>query len=269
MSGATEQNSVIGKLAEILDAFGDPPQQFTFTDIAEKTQLSKASVHRLMGQLVDLRFLEKVGAGKAYKLGERLTRLLHFNLDTDVLRSVFMPVLQDIADALSEAAFVARLAGTEVELFAVQGPGGDNKSFIHPGTGIRPIHACSSAKCILAHQNNDLLSRLLDRNMPKFTNATLIEREAIVMQLEEVRRDGFAVCDEEIEKGVYSIACPIFLEDTGVIYSVGVVAPKGRISEVHLAHIRTTLRDASIHLSSLLGKRTRSRRIDKVAVNIT
>lgn len=266
MSAAPEQNSVLGKLAEILDAFGDPPQQFTFTDIAEKTQLSKASVHRLMGQLVEVRFLEKADSGKTYRLGERLRRLLHFNLDGDVLKATFMPVLQNVADTLSEAAFVARLCGTEVELFAVHGPVGENKSFIHPGIGVRPIHACSSAKCILAHQSSDLLSRLLDKNLPKFTSATLVEREAIVMQLEEVRRDGFAVCDEEIEEGVYSIACPIFLETTGVIYSVGVVAPKSRIDDRRLEHIRVALHDAAAHLSSLLGKRTRSRKADALAV---
>lgn len=255
-----EQNSVLGKLAEILDAFGDPPQQFTFTDIAEKTDLSKASVHRLMGQLVDLRFLEKAESGKTYVLGQRLTRLLHFNLDQDVLSSAFMPELQSIADKLSEAAFVARLSGTEVELFAVQGPAGRNKSFIHPGIGVRPVHACSSAKCILAHQSNELLSRLLEKNLPKFTDATLVEREAIVMQLEEVRRDGFAVCDEEIDEGVYSIACPIFLESTGVIYSIGIVAPKGRISDERLETIRRTLQDAATHLSQMLGSKTRGRR---------
>lgn len=252
MSTATEQNSVIGKLAEILDAFGDPPQQFTFTDIAEKTRLSKASVHRLMGQLVELRFLEKAGSGKTYRLGERLTRLLHFNLDHDVLGAAFLPELQTIADTLSEAAFVARLSGSEVELFAVRGPSGKNKSFIHPGTGVRPINACSSAKCILAHQSDDHMSRLLEKNLPKFTDATLVEREAIITQLQQVRRDGFAVCDEEIEEGVYSIACPVFLEDTGVIYSIGIVAPKGRI--------RATLRDASARLSELLGSSTPSRR---------
>jgi DNA-binding IclR family transcriptional regulator len=267
MSNAVEQNSVIGKLAEILDAFGDAPQRFTFTDIAERTQLSKASVHRLMGQLVDLRFLEKAGTGKTYKLGERLTRLLHFNLDTDVLKSVLTPVLQEVADTLSEAAFMARLCGTEVELFAVQGPRGENKSFIHPGIGIRPVHACSSAKCILAHQSNDLLSQLLEKNLPKFTDATLVEREAIVTHLEEIRRDGFAVCDEEIDEGVYSIACPVFLESTGVIYSVGVVAPKGRISDARLGHIRTVLADASTDLSALLREKTGSRRIDRIAAN--
>jgi len=267
MSTVKVQNSVLGKLAQILDAFGDPPQHFTFTDIAERTNLSKASVHRLMNQLVDVRFLEKAGSGKTYKLGERLLRLLHFSLDQDMLKSAFLPELQTVADRLSEAAFVARLSGTDVELFAVQGPPGQNRSFIHPGIGIRPIHACSSAKCILAHQSGELLSQLLERNLPKFTDATLVERDAIVTQLEAVRRDGFAVCDEEIEEGVYSIAYPIFLKDTGVIYSIGIVTTKSRISDDRLEEIRRTLRESSAHLSQALSSKTRSRLFNSVVAS--
>ncbi|GAB5469308.1 MAG: IclR family transcriptional regulator [Rhodospirillales bacterium] len=244
-----EANSVVAKLAGILDAFGEAPHQYTFTEVAERTGVSKASVHRLMLQLVDIGFLEKTSSGKTYKLGQRLTRLLHFNVDGAFLETIFGPVLTSVADSVSEAAFAARLTGMEVELFAVRGPSGRNKSFIHPGLGVRPAHACSSAKCILAHQSELLLRRLLDSNLPRFTVATTVEKDEIVAELETVRRVGFAVCDEEIDSGVYSIAYPVFLKGTGVIYSIGVVAPKSRMSEDRIQSIREHLRYASARIS--------------------
>jgi IclR family transcriptional regulator, acetate operon repressor len=258
MEDSSDKDSVLAKLADILDAFGQAPYQYTFTEVSVRTNVSKASVHRLMAQLVEVGFLEKAGTGKTYKLGQRLTRLLHFNLRRDILEAIFTPEIQNVADSVSEAAFAARLNGADVELFAVQGPSGQSLSFMHPGLGVRPIHACSSAKCILAYQSETVLADLLDRNLPSFTDATIIEKGAILSELEEVRRAGFAVCDEEIEKAIYSIAFPVYLEGAGVIYSIGVIAPKGRISEERLAKICARLRTASERISEFLNMSCRS-----------
>ncbi len=255
-----DNRSVLSKLASILDVFGHPPHRYTFTDISERTEVSKASVYRLMAQLVDVGFLEKDKTGKTYGLGQRLTRLLHFNLRADVVDAVFRPELQIVADKLGEAAFAARLTGAEVELFTVEGPSGRNSSYIHPGLGVRPIHACSSAKCILAYQADETVSELLEVNLPSIAERSVIDQREIVKELEEVRRLGFAECDEEIEESVYSIACPVFLEETGVIYAIGVVALKTRISEARLEGIRSELSIASARISSLLG--TQEPRLD-------
>lgn len=253
MEQDSDNRSVLAKLASILDVFAHPPHRYTFTVIAERTEVSKASVYRLMAQLVDVGFLEKDRTGKTYGLGKRLTRLLHFNLRKDVLDAVFRPELQVVADNLGEAAFAARLTGTAVELFTVEGPSGRNCSYIHPGLGVRPIHTCSSAKCILAYQTAEAVTELLEANLPSIADRAAIDQGAIVRELDEVRRLGFAECDEEIEESVYSIACPVFLEETGVIYAVGVVALKAKTSEARVSAIRKELERASSRISKLLG----------------
>jgi len=253
MEQGYDNKSVLSKLVSILDVFGQPPHRYTFTDISERTEVSKASVHRLMAQLVDVGFLQKDRTGKTYGLGQRLTRLLHFNLRAGVLDAVFRPELRILADKLGEAAFAARLTGAQVELFLVEGPSGRNSSYVHPGLGVRPIHACSSAKCILAYQTADYVSELLEANLSSIADKSGINQQTILKELEEVRRRGFAECDEEIEESVYSIACPIFLEEAGVIYAIGMVALKTRISMARVKEIQGKLSEASVHISTLLG----------------
>ncbi len=253
MEQGLDNKSVLSKLATILDAFGEPPHRYTFTEISERTEVSKASVYRLMAQLVEVGFLERDGAGKTYGLGRRLTRLLHFNLRKDVLDAVFGPELQNVADRVAEACFAARLSGNDVEIFAVQGPSGRNSSYLHPGLGVRPLHACPSAKCILAYQSAESVTRLLEANLPSIAAPSTVDPQAIAKELEKVRRLGFAECDEEIEEAVYSIACPVFLEETGVIYSVGVMALKTRVSPDRIDAIREELTKASARISELLG----------------
>ena len=249
----SDNKGVLTKVAGILDAFGSPPHQYTCTEVHLQTGISKASIHRLMGQLVNVDFLEKSSSGKTYRLGRRLIRLLHFNLDEDVLNLVFRPELQAVADRLAEASFAARLSGSSVELFEVRGPSAENSSFIHPGIGVRPIHVCSSAKCILAFQDEEDIARLLDANLTSISGFPNADRKSVEKELLYIRRLGFAVCDEELEEAVYSVACPILFDDAHVIYSIGIVAPKSRISESRLERILEELKTASAHIANSLG----------------
>ncbi len=253
MDELSDNKSVLNKVASILDAFGQPPHKFTFTDVYEQTDISKASIHRLMGQLVDAGFLEKSGTGKTYQLGRRLNRLLHFNASGALLEPMFNTELQSVADALGEAAFAARLSGNEVELFEVCGPSAKNSSYLHPGLGIRPIHACSSAKCILAYQDEEEITRLLETNLAKIATTAKRTKKDLQSELLEIRRVGFAVCDEELEEAVYSIAFPIMLQEAGVMYSIGIAAPKSRISDATLTVVRDRLSLAASQIGSLLG----------------
>jgi DNA-binding IclR family transcriptional regulator len=70
-----------------------------------------------------------------------------------------------------------------------------------------------------------------------------------------VAQQGFAVCAEELDPGIYSYACPIHLEDTGVIYSVGLVGLTERLNRFSPGEIVANLTDAANSVSALLSAR--------------
>jgi DNA-binding IclR family transcriptional regulator len=70
--------------------------------------------------------------------------------------------------------------------------------------------------------------------------------------LAKVRRQGFAICINELDPGVASYACPVHLDDIGVVYAVGLVGFEERIGRFDSAEIVAGLRNVAERLASRL-----------------
>jgi DNA-binding IclR family transcriptional regulator len=73
------------------------------------------------------------------------------------------------------------------------------------------------------------------------------------LELEQVRRSGFAECVEEIETGVASVAAPIWIDDVGPAFSVGVIGPIRRFDAHRRAQLGAELLTMTKRLSSVLN----------------
>ena len=148
--------------------------------------------------------------------------------DADIVGAVSSHLKKLVAKT-SETGFFSRLRNSVVDLVHVEVPHDQSRGFIHPGLGLRPAHACSSAKAIAAYLPESVQDDMLADDNERFNDATLTEREAVLQELKITRARGYAVCDEEIDEGVVSIAVPVAIESVGVIFSLGVVGPAKRL----------------------------------------
>ena len=160
--------------------------------------------------------------------------------------------MDGLVEKLGETAFLARLSGDRVESFATAVPSREGQSHVHPGRDM-PIHAAASAKAIFAFQELSLIQRALERPRIRYTEDTRVDAAQVQTDLEIVRRNGYAVCANELDPGVLSYAVPVRVEGAGVLYSVGLVglsARLGRYSEAQLAdELRTAAQSISARLS--------------------
>ena len=90
-----------------------------------------------------------VGDGRVV-IGERLIRIaLLGKSDVDV-RKAAAPLLKAAAVQFNETVFLARFRETQVEIIHVETPNDPARAYVHPGLGVRPMHACSCSKAIAA-----------------------------------------------------------------------------------------------------------------------
>ncbi len=148
--------------------------------------------------------------------------------DTHVINAVSSMMLKLVKN-LGETAFLARYRGGRVDLVHIEIPTNPSQSYIYPGLGPRPAHACSSAKAIAAFITPELREELLEAHPMRFNQSTITDPNLIERELEQVRRYGYAVCDGEIDQGVTSVAVPINVDRLGAIFSIGIVGPSNRI----------------------------------------
>ena len=140
----------LDRIMSIMEAVATTGRPLATSDVIELTGLPRPTCYRLIQSMCRHRLLDQPEAGK-YLIGDRMVRLgLMGQSDIGVTASA-LPALEEAADHFGEAVFLSRLRDKGVEIIHVATPRDENRSFIHPGLGFRPLHACSCSKAIAAH----------------------------------------------------------------------------------------------------------------------
>jgi DNA-binding IclR family transcriptional regulator len=225
----------LDRLIAVLEAVAVAGRPLSASELQQATGLPRPTCYRLLQTLAEHRLLEDPAANARYRIGERLTRIaLLGKSDVDV-RHAAAPTLRDAAIDLGEAVFLSRYRNKGVEIVHVETPADATRSYIHPGLGYRPMHACSCSKAIAAFAEDGFREEILNGPLKAYTQHTKITREALADEFAAIRERGYAECVEEIEVGVSSVAAPIRIGTIGATFSIGATGPIRRFSASHRA----------------------------------
>ena len=204
------------RLALILEIVGHK-NEATVADICAHSDLPKASAYRLVQDLAGAGLLDPIAKGR-YVVGNRLKRITETNLSDQVLLDTIAPVLREAADDHGAAFFLSRLRGKVVEIIHVETP--DNGvSFLHPGLGKRPLHACSCSKAVAAFSPE--VAKTIGDRLKAYTEFTLTDHDDLETEFGLIRQRGYAECVEEIERGMCSVAAPLGPRQLAPVLSIG------------------------------------------------
>ena len=250
-SAGVPERGILHRYALVLDVVAASRDGLTFVEVMRQTGLPRGTVHRLIGALVEVGYLETANNRKIYVLGRRTLRLLHLGAPLGAVMDCARPVLERLVARFGETAFLARLASDQVESAAMVLPESERHSYVQPGR-VMPLHAAASAKAIFAFQPDATVQRALERPRSTFTPKSRTGKQQILSELREVRRTGFAKCLDELDPGVSSYACPVKVRG-GVFYSVGVVGLSQRLVRVPVSELVAALREAADELGERLN----------------
>ena len=177
--------------------------------------------------------LDEKNSGSRFVIGERFIRIaLLAKTDTDVC-SATSPLIRSAAIEFGESVFVSRLRNDGVAIIHVETPSDPAISYVHPGLGFRPMHACSCSKVIAAFAGEEFRDAVLNGSLKSYTSHTRVSKEDLRQEFFDIKERGFAECVEEIEVGVSSVAAPVNIDSAGTIFSVGTIGPIRRFNPVH------------------------------------
>ncbi len=250
----SQTHGFLNRVAAILEAVSSATKGATLTSVLEASGLPKSTAHRTMNALVDIGFLETKMGGRRYYLGEKLLRLLHFGCGNDLIGKLVEKPLQEMADSICETTILSRLRSSSIEIAVARTPKDCRAGFIQLPLGPTPLHACSTAKSILAFQPDEVVERFLTGGFAQFTRATRVSRAAILEELESVRAQGYAICDQEIDLGIYSIALPVQVPRLGVAYSIAIAGPAERMRQRPTAEYVQLLKRSETKIKAILGE---------------
>ena len=196
----------------------------TVAEIARETGFPKPSVYRQVNDLVEADLLEPRENGR-YGLGLRAKRLGGQIVSDNHLRQLVMPMLKKAAREHGVVFFLSRFNGAAVEIIHAEVPA-TGVSYLHPGMGARPLHACSCAKAIAAFSSEAGLKKALSSRLKAFTEHTKTALPDLEAEFARIRLAGFAECVEELETGICSVAAPVMIDGCAVQFSLGATGTK-------------------------------------------
>ncbi len=197
------------------------------TEVADRADLPKSTAARILASLAREGVVEQVPGGTRYRLGPRLVTLAAGIRPTRSLAALARPSLEDLAEAVGEAAGLSVPDGALVHY--IEQVGSPNPVSVRDWTGSRiPLHAVSSGQVLLAYAPPAFVQRYLGRPMERFTARTLVSADALLERMRAIRRDGYAWALEEFDEGISSVAAPIADASGEVVAAVHLHGPSYR-----------------------------------------
>ena len=212
----------------VIRAFDAEHPVLTLSDVAKITGLARAAARRFVLTLVDLGYMRV--DGRLFRLSPRVLELGRPYLTTLSLPEIAGPHLRDFVEDVQESSSVATLDGNDI-LYVAHVSAKRIMSVSVPVGSRDPAFATSLGRALLAGLSDAALAPMLDGvQLARLTDATIVDRNALLAELQESRARGYVLVDQELEEGLRALAVPLHDEHGEVIASVNVAVHASRWS---------------------------------------
>ena len=218
----------LGRGLKILDLLGQSQDGLSVTELAASLGVDKGSASRLVATLARYGYAEKDELTRRYQLGPQVVSLSRSLLARLPLREAAKPYLRQLMERSGECAHLAILAqGNALYIDQVESPA-TLRVNAQVGT-LNPLHCTALGKALLAFGELELPA-----SFDPFTPRTITDPQTLRRSLDEVRRLGYAVDDEEFDPGVRCIAVPVFDFLGKAVGTIGISGPSSRLTPERL-----------------------------------
>ncbi len=243
----------VRRAAAILKAFHPSETYLGANELARRLHLLPSTVHRIASSLVAEGLLESDRETGKYRLGLEILRLGRVALAQRGLRDQAMTWMNRLAGQTKESVHL----GTLVDGMYLIVEWIESEHSLRAGTKLGEhmyLHCTAGGKVLLAQLSEAEVDRIIEtRGLPRRTPKTIVDVGELKRQLVDVRRQGFAVDDEENGPGVRCIGAPIFDHRGQTIAALVVAGPAERLSLPRLFQLKDDVVATAERVSRDLG----------------
>jgi DNA-binding IclR family transcriptional regulator len=249
------RTDMVGKALGLLVLLGDEPRGASAAELSRRAELPFSTTYRLLGSLTRDGFVDYEPDGRRYHLGLRVFQLGQRVSNHHGFAGTALPILRRVTEKTGEATILSVRDGHHhLTVNKVDGP----QTFrvtSDPGH-LGALHTTSVGKALVAFAEDAERQRLVEElELEPLTEFSITDREAFRADIEQVRRRGYAVMDEENELGMRAVAVPVFNAQGYAFASLATAVPVFRLSLEGLVALVPVLQEAASELSARLPQR--------------
>ena len=243
---------VIERMMRLLEVLAQHPEPLGLKQISQYAGLHPSTAHRILSSMSADRMVDRVEPG-SYRLGMRLLELGNLVKSRISVRELALPLMRELHSHTGETANLSVRHDDEIVYVERTSSGRALMRVVNIVGARAPLHITAVGKLFLLEEGAAGLRAYAERTrLPQFTRNTLTSVTALEKELERIRRNGFAVDNEEAELGVRCIGAAVRDDNGSLVAGLSVSAPAERMRPAWSGLVR----DTAAKISRAIGFRT-------------
>lgn len=252
---AIHQSLSSARLLKIMECLSEKHFPVRLTDLSRELQMTQPTVLRYLNSLCSSGYVYQDSTSGGYSLTWKVCRIGSNVQNSTNIRNIVGPYINQMANDLDVGMLMAvERNGDIVYLDMALNPGNPMETLLRIGKDA-PIHSTASGKVLLScHSDTEIESIIKKKGMQKLTGNTITDLPTLMKEIEKIRKNGYAVDNEECEMGHRCVSVPIYDYTGKAAAAVSAFHNTDMLGDQRIeTQILPALRKASAELSYRLG----------------
>ncbi|SFJ40813.1 IclR family transcriptional regulator [Bradyrhizobium sp. cf659] len=243
----------VDRALSILETLAEDDEGYRLSDLAVRTGLSASTVHRLLATLESRRFVQfdraeskwHVGV-RSFTVGASFARRRNFSTQA-------IPYLRKLRDLTRETANLAVVDDEFIIVLTRMESREIMRSLTQVGGRVAMVTSGVGKAVLATYSDEDVGAVIRHHGMPRLTEKSIVRPSDLFKELEKIRKQGFAIDDEEACMGLRCIAAVVYSDCAEPLAAISVSGMTSRLTDDRLPEIGQIVRDVAGELTVALG----------------
>lgn len=245
----------VDRALSILETLAEDDEGYRLSDLAVRTGLSASTVHRLLATLESRRFVQfdraeskwHVGV-RSFTVGASFARRRNFSAQA-------IPYLRKLRDLTRETANLAMVDDEFIIMLTRMESREIMRSLTQVGGRVAMVTSGVGKAVLATYSDEDVGAVIRHHGMPRLTEKSIVRPSDLFKELERIRKQGYALDDEEACMGLRCIAAVVYNDCAEPLAAISVSGMTSRMTEDRLPEIGQIVREVAGELTVALGGR--------------
>lgn len=208
-------------------------------ELSAELQLNKSTVHRILNSLICMDYVRQDAETSKYSLSFKICGLSNQILSRNSMIDIARPYIKELSANSGETVHLVQIDGINATYIdKVEASQNSVRMISMVGKSI-PLYCSGVGKAMLADMPDEKIESIWKRSaIHPLTEYTVTRYVDFLKLIEEVRREGYAMDNEENELGVRCIAVSLKRYNGKSTYAISISAPKDRMSDERVLELK-------------------------------
>ncbi|MCD9105689.1 IclR family transcriptional regulator [Bradyrhizobium japonicum] len=243
----------VDRALSILETLAEDDEGYRLSDLAVRTGLSASTVHRLLATLENRRFVQfdraeskwHVGV-RSFTVGASFARRRNFSTQA-------IPYLRKLRDLTRETANLAVVDDEFIIVLTRMESREIMRSLTQVGGRVAMVTSGVGKAVLATYSDEEVGAVIRHHGMPRLTEKSIVRPGDLFKELEKIRKQGFALDDEEACMGLRCIAAVVYNDCAEPLAAISVSGMTSRLTDDRLPEIGQIVREVAGELTVALG----------------